>query len=295
MQLPIPSLEKQKEIVAEYNTIVNRIKLNEQLNRKLEETAQAIYKQWFVDFEFPMSKAHAAEIGKPELEGKPYKSSGGKMVWNDELDQEIPDGWQNGTLRKLVKVHNGFAFKSSDFQEFGEYPIVKIKNVTPPSTTICDAQFYNSKLDSKLRKYEVTAGDILISMTGSHMSQINSAVGKVGRYNHKKTALLNQRVGNLKPVNDMPCKEYIYRYITKKETHMLLLFGSTGSANQANISPEQIESLPLLIPTSDYIKKYEITISTFTRRTIINEHLNESLSELNETLLSKMTKAEATA
>ena len=51
VELPIPSLDKQKEIVAEYNTIVNRIKLNEQLNRKLEETAQAIYKQWFVDFE----------------------------------------------------------------------------------------------------------------------------------------------------------------------------------------------------------------------------------------------------
>jgi len=68
MQLPIPSLEKQKEIVAEYNTIVNRIKLNEQLNRKLEETAQAIYKQWFVDFEFP---AHS-----PPVEGCQAQTDG---------------------------------------------------------------------------------------------------------------------------------------------------------------------------------------------------------------------------
>ncbi|MCD6117636.1 restriction endonuclease subunit S, partial [bacterium] len=50
MELPVPDIEKQKEIVAEYNTVVNRIKLNEELNKKLEETAQAIYKQWFVDF-----------------------------------------------------------------------------------------------------------------------------------------------------------------------------------------------------------------------------------------------------
>lgn len=295
MTLPVPGIEKQREVVREYQTILDRIKLNEKLNQKLEETAQAIYKQWFVDFEFPISKEYAAEIGKPELEGKPYKSSGGKMVWNDELDREIPEGWQYETLGKLVKVHNGFAFKSSEFQEVGEHPIVKIKNVTPPNTTICDAQFYNGKLSSKLRKYEVKAGDILISMTGSHMTQINSAVGKVGRYNHNKTALLNQRVGNLIPINDLPCKEYIYRYITQKETHMLLLFGSTGSANQANISPEQIETLPLLIPTSDNIEKYEETLSVFTRRTIINEHQNESLAELKETLLSKMTKAEATA
>lgn len=52
MQLPIPSVTKQKEILAEYNSIQNRIRLNEQLIQKLEETAQAIYKQWFVEFEF---------------------------------------------------------------------------------------------------------------------------------------------------------------------------------------------------------------------------------------------------
>lgn len=73
VELPIPSIEKQREIVKEYNTVVNRIQLNEQLNQKLEETAQALYKHWFVDFEFP------DEIGKP------YKSSGGKMVLNKEL------------------------------------------------------------------------------------------------------------------------------------------------------------------------------------------------------------------
>src|SRR5690554_1324340 len=69
-ELPIPSIEKQRAIVKEYNTVVNRIKLNEELNQKLEETAEALYKHWFVDFEFP------------NKEGEPYKSSGGEMVYN---------------------------------------------------------------------------------------------------------------------------------------------------------------------------------------------------------------------
>ena len=56
VELPVPSIEKQQEIVAEYYAITNRIKLNEQLNQKLEETAQSIYKEWFVDFEFPDKK-----------------------------------------------------------------------------------------------------------------------------------------------------------------------------------------------------------------------------------------------
>ena len=84
--LPLPSPEKQREIVAEYNVIQNRIKLNDKLIKKLEETAQAIYKQWFVDFEFP------------DENGKPYKSTGGKMVFNEELDKEIPVGWEVGIL-----------------------------------------------------------------------------------------------------------------------------------------------------------------------------------------------------
>jgi type I restriction enzyme S subunit len=93
MQLPIPSPEKQREIVAEYNAVQNRINLNNQLIQKLEETAQAIYKQWFVDFEFPNE------------EGKPYKSSGGEMV-ESELG-EIPRGWRVDELGEVSVIKAG--------------------------------------------------------------------------------------------------------------------------------------------------------------------------------------------
>lgn len=107
VELPMPSIEKQREIVKEYHTIVDRITLNERLNRKLEETAQAIYKQWFVDFEFPISADYAAAIGKPELEGRPYKSSDGEMVFNEVLKQEIPKGWNDCLLSDKVEFKNG--------------------------------------------------------------------------------------------------------------------------------------------------------------------------------------------
>lgn len=93
MQLPIPSITKQKEIVKEYNVIQNRITLNQQLIKKLEETAQTIYKQWFVDFEFP------------DENGKPYKSSGGEMV-ESELG-EIPEGWEVKGFTKVIKLSGG--------------------------------------------------------------------------------------------------------------------------------------------------------------------------------------------
>src|SRR6185369_13162865 len=104
MELPVPSPEKQLEIVKEYHTIVDRIKLNERLNQKLEETAQTLYKQWFVDFEFQVSAKYAAAIGKPELEGQPYKSSGGEMVYNEGLKLDIPKGWDVCSLGDMCNI-----------------------------------------------------------------------------------------------------------------------------------------------------------------------------------------------
>lgn len=93
MQLPVPSITKQKEIVAEYNTIQNRIDLNKQLIQKLEETAQTIYKNWFVDFEFP------------DENGNPYKSNGGEMV-ESELG-EIPKRWEINSLGEIARITAG--------------------------------------------------------------------------------------------------------------------------------------------------------------------------------------------
>lgn len=110
MQLPIPHIDKQKEIVKEYNVILNRIALNNQLIQKLEETAQAIYKQWFVDFEFP------------DENGKPYKSNGGEMEFNTELEKEIPKGWKAGCLGDLIELQRGFDLPTQNRRE-GNFPI----------------------------------------------------------------------------------------------------------------------------------------------------------------------------
>ncbi len=104
-KLPIPSPEKQREIVAEYNTLQNRINLNKQLIQKLEETAQTIYKQWFVDFEFP------------NKEGKPYKNSGGEMMESEF--GEVPKGWRKGKLKEIISFYNGKVKPSNQ----GKYPV----------------------------------------------------------------------------------------------------------------------------------------------------------------------------
>jgi type I restriction enzyme S subunit len=90
MQLPVPEINEQREIVNEYDTIKNCNKLNDELIQKLEESALAIYKNWFIDFEFP------------DENGMPYKSSGGEMV--ESSLGEIPKGWRVGLLGEIIAL-----------------------------------------------------------------------------------------------------------------------------------------------------------------------------------------------
>lgn len=291
MELPVPSIEKQREIVREYNVVNDRIALNEQLTQKLEDTGQAIYKQWFVDFEFPISKEYAESIGKPELEGKPYKSSGGEMVFREECDQELPVGWEFDYFGRIIKVQSGFAFKSFEFVPEGGQKIIKIKNITPPTINLEQAMCFSGELNEKLEKYQAKFGDILISMTGSTANQMNSAVGQVGRYLLDYMSLLNQRVGLLNILDSAISREFCYQFISAQDTHLELLSGSTGSANQANISPSQIEGLRLPIPTDEVMVAYDRAAESIVDCIALYHQETSKLEELKTIINIKMSKA----
>ena len=169
MELPVPSIEKQREIVSEYNVVNDRIALNEQLAQKLEDTAQAIYKQWFVDFEFPISKEYAESIGKPELEGKPYKSSGGEFVSSDNF--EIPEGWEKYRLEQLVdRVCVGFVgtLHSSYCREHEGVRLLRTTDLTDQGMSYFDNKFVFPDFHKKNKKSQLQYGDVLVARHGSN-------------------------------------------------------------------------------------------------------------------------------
>lgn len=152
--LPIPHPDKQRKIVKEYNTIQNRINLIQQLIQKLEETAQAIYKQWFVDFDFP------------DENGKPYKSSGGEMEFNQELEKDIPKGWE------VERLNNVFDFNQGSEPGSINYSPEKLSDEHVNFYRVQDIYKYNffPKLfvNKKLLKDKLfNAEDILISLDGT--------------------------------------------------------------------------------------------------------------------------------
>lgn len=267
--LPVPHIDNQREIVQEYKTITDRIELNKKLCLKLEETAQAIYREWFVDFEFPNE------------DGKPYKSSGGEMI-ESELG-EIPIGWRVGTLGEIIDYKKGYAFKSSDYMEHG----VSIIRVSDLGLKYIDhSQFYKTIPNQDLDSYKVLHSDFIIATVGSWASNPLSVVGKLVRVpTFADGFYLNQNMVRIRIVNEI--REIIYQQLIQKTFSDYLISGAQGSANQASITLDHIFKFKVLFPKARNLDlNYEIMYNVIDNKIIENQNLNK----LKELLLAKLTK-----
>jgi len=157
--------------------------------------------------------------------------------------------WREVTLGDYAKVLGGYAFKSKDFSSFGDYPVIKIKNVASGSLDMSDCQYVSSTVAERASRFKAENKDILIAMTGSHITQPSSMVGRVTRYNSNAEAYINQRVGKIISRNEKEMdSNFLYHFMVWEDTTYSLANIASGSANQANISAGQIEGLQLMLP-----------------------------------------------
>lgn len=184
----------------------------------------------------------------------------------------------------VAKIKNGYAFKSKEFQEKG-IPVIKIKNIISPIVDTKDSQKVSIKTYEKTKGFSLKKNDILISLTGSGVNQMSSAVGKVGRIEFDYPALQNQRVGKfeLKYSNSADLDFLFYYFLQPKITEYLVR-NSTGSANQANINSKLIETVK--IPNFSLIKQKSISkfLNQITRKIETNQKMIANLKELSQTL-----------
>jgi len=282
VELPIPYIDKQLAIVREYNTIVERIKLNEQINQKLEETAQAIYRQWFVDFEFPISAEYAASIGKPELEGNPYKSSGGEMVYSSNIDMEIPKIWEIGSIGQYATVKSGYAFKSDWWVDKG-VPVIKIGNIQNNTISFDSVDYVTGDKCSLASQFIAKAGDIVIAMTGATIGKLALVPNLGGQM------LVNQRVG-LFDLGDNPIRSAPYLYCMLRQNHVQEEIKNVGGDSaQANISPDQIQDISIVIPQRETIGSFNEYLGVGFKKIMDNQLESVSLRKTKVVLKERMT------
>ena len=264
VELPIPSIEKQREIVNEYNTVTKRIKLNEQINQKLEETAQALYKHWFVDFEFPNE------------EGKPYKSSGGKMVYNEELDKEIPVGWGAGKLDEFVRLSQGLVInaKTRHLVVDKGIPLLKITDL------------FNDTASMFIDKDKVNVKNI-----ARREDLIYTRTGQVGYIFRNKVGVVYNNCFKIIPIENKVSKEILFWHFKNKNIRNLMLELASGSA-QADLTHSAFFSVSMIEPDKSIQNRFDNISKVIVIAIYNNEELNKSLIKLKDLLLSKMIKVE---
>jgi type I restriction enzyme S subunit len=269
VMLPIPHPDKQREIVAEYNIIQNRIKLNEQLIQKLEETAQAIYREWFVEFEFP------------DENGKPYKSNGGEMVWNEELQKEIPKGWEMDKLESISTQLMGFAFKGEQYSTDSGISVLRGENVSEKFLRWDTHKKWNDEITPRMKKCYLKEYDIVIGMDGSKVGKNWAVVSK-----YDLPLLLAQRVSCLRGIKVI-YQNFIFYSMCVLDFENYVSQVQTGTSIP-HISGQQIFNFPMLLPTDVVIKKFDTAISKMAEHKSIIIQENQKLTELKDLLLSKL-------
>ena len=192
----LPKYHIQRKIASVLYNIDRKIEINRAINQNLEAMAKQLYDYWFVQFDFPNE------------EGKPYKSSGGLMTWNDLLKREIPATWNVVNIFDAVNVRYGFPFATENFtKEATSTPIVRIRD-------ILEGTISAYSLEETDEKYKLQEGDLLVGMDGNfHMN-----------YWHDNTAYLNQRCVRFRMKDDSTISAIqtyynIQPYIKAKETN----------------------------------------------------------------------------
>ena len=273
--LPIPSITKQREIVKEYNTVVNRIKLNQQLIQKLEETAQAIYKQWFVDFEFP------------DENGNPYKSNGGEMEFNKEMEFEIPKGWVIKKLADFCDIKGGKRLPKG--QELNDdkkgNPYIKVADMSNPKYIILNEQlqYVDEETQKSISRYIVSKGDVIISIVGT-IGLINLIDETLDKANLTENCV---RLTNLREINS----DFIYHYLFSTVGQRIIETKTVGGV-QGKLPLYNIQSIPIIYPKKELLNAFEIIMMSVNASLRNYTMQNNRLSFLKDLLLSKLATIE---
>ena len=263
-ELPIKihkNLKTQQSIAAVLSTVDKKIALNKQINARLEEMAKTLYDYWFVQFDFP------------DANGKPYKSSGGEMVFDETLKREIPKGWEVKSLGEIALTSSG-GTPTSTVQEYykgGNIPWINSGELNNNFIVYTDNFITQTGMDNSSAKL-VSEKSILLAMYGA-------TAGKTSLISFKTTT--NQAICSILP-KDMNYRVYIKSYLDNMYLYLVQL--SSGSARD-NLSQDKIKRLHLVIPESGILEIFSNVTEDFYKKIENNLKQNYHLTQIRDFLL----------
>lgn len=253
LTINLPDLPTQRRIASILSAYDDLIENNRRQIKLLEEAAQRLYREWFVELRFP------GHEGVKVVDG-------------------VPEGWMKGTVDNIVKLLSGYPFKSSEYVSSGKYRLITIKNVKDGEFSPDNVDYIDQLPDKVPSHCILTEGDILLSLTGN-----TGRVCIVNGYNY----LLNQRVAKLQTLHPA----YAYCMFRSKEMLNKMTALSNGVAQQ-NLSPIRAEKIRILIPSSNLLSQFKNIVEPIISQIILLNNQITFACEARDRLLPELMDGE---
>ena len=245
--------------------IMSKINVNRQINDNLEAMAKQLYDYWFVQFDFPNE------------EGKPYKSSGGAMVWNEKLKRKIPKGWHCGTLLDIAEYTNGLACQKYRPTDDNKLPVIKIKEMHDGLSV--DTEWVKADIPDEVKVFD---GDVLFSWSAS-LEVMLWAYGNGG---------LNQHIFKVTSKNGYPRSFYFYQLI-----HYIGVFKQMAEARKTtmgHITQDHLRQSSIVLPPDvDIANKLEEKLCPIFDAIVKNSQEIMTLTKQRDELLPLLMNGQA--
>ena len=266
--LYLPSLKDQKEIGNLFSLIDKKISLNQEINRNLEALARQLYDYWFVQFDFR------------DENGRPYKSSGGKMVWNEKLKREIPEGWQIVSVNEVSESQRGVSFDKSDTTEVG-IQVLRGNNIEN-NHYVEDSNIVIIPKKLVNENQKIKTHDIIMTMSSGSKEH----VGKCMQFQFDSPHTFGAFLNRFRPL----CHpHYLFLFLTSQLFKLKIRSLCNGTGIN-NLTYQNFHDIMLpLAPPSVMIKFDEMICATFDqigKNELEINHLNQQRNELLPLLMN---------
>jgi len=281
LEIQHPGLPTQKKIGTVLTALDAKIELNNRINAELEGMAKLLYDYWFVQFDFPMTAAQAAALGKPHLTGHPYRASDGKMIYNETLKRDIPEGWTDGLMANFCSL-NSKSWGRDDYPTKIHYvDLANTKNGRINQVFTLRKEDAPSRAQRMLR-----AGDTIIGTVRPE----NCSFACVPIFEKQLTGSTGFAV--LTP-NTPIHREFNYIGLTSEFNIKRLSVIASGAAYPA-VNPEAVAAMQMAIPPMHLVEAFHQATSASFNLIENNNQQNQELTQLRDWLLPMLMNGQVT-
>ncbi|MFN3137691.1 MAG: restriction endonuclease subunit S [Allomuricauda sp.] len=286
--------KEQKQIAKVLSDLDAKIETNNKINAELEAMAKLIYDYWFVQFDFPFDFAQ----GKPDVNGQPYKSSGGKMVYNEQLKREIPEGWTSNTMADWIENDANGDWGKSEPEGNYNVQVNCIRGADLPSldgfkTNESPTRYIHKNKTHKILK----SNDLIIEISGGSPTQSTGRISFVTEETFKRyeAPLICSNFCKVVRLKE-PKNLYIFYYTWKEAFEQGNMFNYEGKTSGIRnlLFSSLVESFKVPIPETGLVEKFYDFMKPIQKQKQRNLLENQKLAELRDWLLPMLMNGQVT-